>query len=655
MAFKFYGVAPKIPIRYKFTGNNDLGKTWIGFGNKLLHNLKRNMGVNYLTTGNDSIKFNNGVRIACSINFGLSSVHIHVPLIISSVPLALPDKSIIPLVFYYQIYNDGNVSADGEYAHASLTINRIIIWKPLFIDGVYSRGNGSIILDVEVNTDTIYHVDQSLLTEEEELAILELANAYASAIDPSIELSNRTPPDHSEDWFNAGPMSSPIRAYEFCAHLENRDEIELPLDTPFIGINSNEWWPMIEAYTGDSAAALLTWRQEWCPDFDGDQDKEYTSNQWPSLTFNANYYPNYTYRQNYVTPGILIACVSTGYECDVGYEMQLWKAPDCSGYPEWSENPELKVGKFFTGNNDYAFPCFFALENRIYPDQLDYYYFHAVDSAGDVWTGGNCMAYTGAVLWHYSVPVGMVSDEDDMITTPLERLSIKDIASFKNRGSAGICNDCECFSEISCDFEVNLGNFAYPGSPTYSFREYMPCDVGDALTLKKESIFYDDSYISQISIPETVELDNNFMALVIHKEYGSQTRTEYRGLDYHYYCNGVDLGTDVTAIPSSYGFAVGVIIYILTPTQYWEVEVDESTGEETFVNFWDIHTHREGSGVLNSNRCLELEEHVNSILHELKTDTESNVDIPHYNDDLEGCYNLLTYSYELFSGFTVKL
>lgn len=68
-----------IPTRYAFTGDSEAAEQLKGFGNKRLNDLTTELAPNSLPTGSNFYQANDGTIVTTSMNFGISTVHIHVP------------------------------------------------------------------------------------------------------------------------------------------------------------------------------------------------------------------------------------------------------------------------------------------------------------------------------------------------------------------------------------------------------------------------------------------------------------------------------------------------------------------------------------------------------------------------------------------------
>lgn len=86
MGFK-YLKKPKIPTRYYYTGDVAAAKRLKGVGVEQLTELRRDMefGKHEGQTGEDSVKRGNGTIIKSNMNYGISTVHIHVPKPVSEI------------------------------------------------------------------------------------------------------------------------------------------------------------------------------------------------------------------------------------------------------------------------------------------------------------------------------------------------------------------------------------------------------------------------------------------------------------------------------------------------------------------------------------------------------------------------------------------
>lgn len=662
---------PKIPTEITYSGDEDAGRRLTGFGKKRYADLVTFMKPRKLKTHWNFIKLDDGSTVTTTHSHGLSGIHIYVPLK-GGVKKQEEEKVEYPLSYYFRIYNDG-------IAWPQYPADRLIIWEMIFsedeeeapgftpLDGDINHGNGfvpgqgHIVLDVDMLTDTIY-VPDGELTDERRAKILIKATEYISRIDAS-QL-----PDIADDIFNTGDINDPMRSWELCNNAAEHPATDLYLNEYYNDPSSNHWYHMIENWPAASPEQTA-WTVKYCPDEGGSPDVDYLAEIWPNLTNNALHYGQQHFYEYSIT------APEWTWDDWMGITEPHPDKDDPTFQPDYTDRfyglfsqirnfggyENIHHGRFFTGIDTVnEYPSFFSFYKRKHSGlsysvgQINYY-----TEGGAFLDAGSPPSYKDDFSFNVNVDHGSGKKippiANDTLVTPLEEIDVEEI--YYKFGSLG-CDDTDCYrlgSDLLLIFSIcTIANNA----PSYFRSDWiyrLTClpkskYTGDIITELYADAWDKGSYYEQsVRIPDPAEItineQKNFVSYMVYVEAGAEVRTAHREIEGNnlgwWMCNGerVQYLGDFDDIDPVYTSAVGVVIYIFAP-EYLEIELDP-IGEPGVMTYWDIHSARYPNSEISHYRCLALEEYVMPVIDTYKAVSRDN---SHWD-------TLNYYGYEIQHGF----
>lgn len=544
--------------------------------------------------------------------------------------------------FFVRITNPGDLVSD-------LRMDRIILWDISRTVGDKSTiipGQGSIFLDVDVINDIVYYADPSFA---DDAAAIAKANEYLSS----------EAEDMADAWFKTGPVSDPKYNYVMCHGYDGTDpdasEQTIDMSEYFTGGGDpGEFYHMIERIEPDESGTidpdeLDVWRSIWCIDEGGDPSADYDGNIWPKLTVNASNYP-----ETICPPNGAYAEQQACYEITThpDYGVISMYAQHCS-QPGATRYRSIADGVYFTAKGiDKAFPSFF-----VYQDMSGMGFSNNGD-AGYIEDG--ILYIFGYHLFEYSFSNRYGLTSGSAVVTPLERIPCEEVCLMSGRLDMG--SVCEPAEDMDClPGHENMQIILKGDNSICNEAQMIPCtklcnDEGDRTfgQIKKETTMIDNIFQTSVKILNPNNVDCNLMSLsvFIDRSVGVQSAWSYNWWGDEWRCSGEYLGDDFdTDVPFVCSNELGVVFYIMNPSEYWWE--NPTTGE---VEFWDIHSLREASpDEINSYRVLDLEDHVNGILIDLRTGIRNYpTTLPVYPGTDDGFYSLQTYGYGIYNGFVTK-
>lgn len=251
---------------------------------------------------------------------------------------------------------------------------------------------------------------------------------------------------------------------------------------------------------------------------------------------------------------------------------------------------------------------------------------------------------------------GGCSSAVSSLITPLEIL-------FSDEYKDSTYDDCPC-SELSCWCKYcngyDSGGYTKISDYTGAYWEPFPCNLAETSPLASPFNYAisnelgGDWFNSDCNIPDRSDGENYFSITIdsgkTSSRNGGRYRNDYIGGAYRKLkkCNDklyntegwlqnyptatmyspeppsgspigefyVDIDGERTTYsvyraseaPTTYGFSIGIVIYIFNPDNFWWEDAWGNT------EFWDIHNEIQDPSLINTNRAIDLEEYVNAIL-----------------------------------------
>jgi hypothetical protein len=618
---------PMIPmVKIKLSGNKGASQGLIKFATAQLSILERQMSYQKLNEGRRVVSPFKGVTVECISKFGRKEIRIHVePNYIPYVPSyheiqrvvrpvdeQIDDKQEHPEYFFRLKYKDPGVEpyeVIGGADHTQLNSDRIMVWE------VDVPGKTVLLFDADV-VNRVVHYPVGLAVEGE-ASILATADSYILTC-PSNAVP--APVDCLEDfaltWFHTGGLSDPVADSVVCNFTPSEATYKID-DLYLCDDGLTEFCSMIPLYpTGIDDIQQDAWRATWCtsPLFN------YDSESWIGIGIASSVIGDLNPR-DYSPPSHIFTTKSWVFDL-YGYPRYYFRAQsELSAAKSY-----MQTGTWFTNSSELTnFNCFFTY---LYSTKSYSYDLQSIAPEDTEGNPGDAMA--ACELYQRSKLLGL--------STPLEDIDISEIISAAYAGAGG-CSECACeFQAFPYSFRLQSGGeggiynhfFTHPCAPICP-------NAGRGVTeearrqkgkVHMATVNSDTGNINLVGLSHYVE--NRIVSAVWVNSYA-------------HVCDGVD-----GAKPVSYA-DFGYIVYAFSPPAFSWVNPDTKVTE-----YWNIYDERVAEGIINPNRCLDIEEYVNVEINKLQIILDDDTGIEKM-DATTGCaYPLAWYGYGITDGFILK-
>jgi hypothetical protein len=612
-----------IPPSLKFSGNKDAGKSWIKFGLAQLAILQNQMSFQKLKQARRVVSPIHGVVVECFERFGMGEIRIYVqPFSV----LETPTESLNYTTGHYG--QSDTVSYKIGYAfRVDLTrytlYDRLILWaasapvlkKTYFNQAVEEKYynsslvSGTIKFDVNIGLGVVYYPDPSTLTEVEISALL----AEAASVVQNMSI----PVDYL---FNSGVITAP-RKVSTCT------DCRLASTETTSGYPSYEFF-LHEQGTNCSPIPYLA----------------YVSNTWPRIedVSTVNYGSQYCY-----SVGQMLAS-STGGTINAGGGV-VYTYGSSTPLVEHDLTKTVRGGLWFApiqGTLLEGSSPFFIIHNYgvRYSDRV------TTSSSGyDFKRSTAYRSYNNENTAEVYAGMGFF---EDSITLPGVVTPVEIVLGAEYLVSTSSLPGCYEYPDV---FNTSKGTFSLryldyyagptsdPIDPALTSLIGIPSVPSSIFGLAREFIPSLESFSEHDILSNFTVGPINFIALTHWADYRQvlQASVSHAGPPPAYSgvisCNGT-LNYERTKYNTA-----GFIIYFFSPPKLSWVDLDDT------VNYWSIYDEKEPEGLINSNRCLILEEYMNSVVLQVQEYLDLYPGITKKDYDLP-----MAYSIDYYGGISGK-
>jgi hypothetical protein len=644
------------PTKIILSGNKSAASGLIKFATAQLSILERLMSFQNLNEGRRVVSPFNGVTVECTNKFGRKEVRVHVaevsithiPPVTKQITTEQEEKPPVKVIEDVGLYfvrikyadpdiNDYEVFSNVTYP--SLDRDRIILWE---ID-LRFRGRPVLYLDVDVVRGTVYFpID---LTAEENAETLATASEYLTRCpsqvipEPADSLK-----DWAVDWFASGGLSDPVQDSVVCDFLWPSVATDYTIDSTYLCADDvTEFSPLTPDAPGswiDNYYLLQTWIDDWCPY----PLANYEGQTWTGITGASD-----------ILGGLVSPYTGVDYHLaevdptwDVDYERWTGFMWIRSGSEITTSQKYLTNGTWFTNSASTGFNCFFVYDYMVSNDTNN------LQHVGELFpcTEGTQGCYGGWAMGQLHAQFQFNSQKTlGGLVTPLEVIESVD---FINSTYGTSC------SEAPCKFATLKGEFlcSYEGFDSAIYNDYFtfPCDpvegtgevggIGDNTKCSRsvgDSVrrFRNRVHISTVPLQDGADV--NLVSLSHYREARAVEQVTMGGGAIPLHCDGV-AGAKAGKLAE-----FGYVAYIFFPSALAWLNPDTQETE-----YWNIYSERVNPGFINPNRCLALEEYVNTVVGSIQIDLDSNVDITKMDAATSCSYPLNYYGYGITDGFIKK-
>jgi len=672
-----------IPTRFILSGDTEFARRFIGEGMAHLSKLLHMLSFNKIPTASPpALYLGSGVYIRCVVNFGLTEVYIHAD------PVIVPDEVAeeipvgeVPIYYFIRIKcpdaEGYPLDLDGQGGEEALVMDRIILYDLEFNGGdtqdpgdtscrgwLFTPGGGSVAYDVDIENEVVYF--PTGLTTEESAAALAFVTTAAASIP-----TNETPSpsgmmfDFGQTFFR-GRMSDPHKNALIAGMASPTETTTYGVDYRY-DVEGYSWPVMVDRRYGLMEAETptqlavdtlnITWKWRWSPDDGGDPLTYINDRYWPLLSESSSYYGDFCF---YVSDGAAWEWEETGVNPD------SYKWYDRFMFDSWKNKieeevpPVLQDGFFFAPSTDVATSCFFCLFSSAEPG-WDY-------QGASVFSGSYNIPPVTISAWEVfgEVKADFTGNKEPIsigkIVSPLESIETAEML-FETTGTVPPCSEQTAWFSAYQSMQVSVEAYDfynrgwYLGLNKYFHYPIILDNGGNThyYTLYKKLLAADTHRLSsfhavELNEPESIKTFSSMFAFIEKRSTFVQGRcggiTTPPPSSSPCVCSGAT--STFSALPVRLYSAVGVVIYIFAPENLYTS--DPETGLVTA--FWDIHTARRSTGLINPYRCLDLEEYVNGVLSGIQEELDAVEGISKLATGL--AYTMNYYEFGITDGFTRK-